>query len=231
MPSRYDQNAPKFDGNPRSLKRFFEEIEVLARDCGIAPGEQIAQTLRYLDGNDYDAWRSCRTASGNDWDDFKREIINMYPGAEDDSLYSVTDLELFVERHASSPMRDRFQFGSYYRDFLTRTGWLLNRGLISHRERNKLFMNGFHIDFRNQLRTQHRLQEPFHPLDEPWNLPFVERAARFLLEGMNGGNIHALPPPAAPPLAPYQYNANSSQLPVHHSPRPTASSSFTSPNL
>ncbi|EKM74032.1 hypothetical protein AGABI1DRAFT_95917 [Agaricus bisporus var. burnettii JB137-S8] len=219
MPSRYDRNAPKFDGNPRSLKRFFEDIEVLARDCGITPGEQIAQTLRYLDGGDYEAWKSRPSAFGNDWNEFKQQVMDMYPGSEEDSLYSVTDLELFVERHASSPMRDQFQFGSYYRNFLTRAGWLLARGLISRRERNKLFMNGFHIDFRNQLRTQLRLQEPLHPLDEPWNLPSVEQAARFLIEGVNSGNIPAAPPSLVP--VPNQYNTSSPPNPYNSSPRPT----------
>jgi hypothetical protein len=142
----------------------------------------------------------------------------MYPGAEDDTRYNVTDLELFVERHASSPMRDRFQFGEYYRNFLTRASWLLNRNLISHRERNKLFMNGFHIDFRHQLRTQLRLQDPTHPLDEPWNIDEVEQAARFLLDGRNSGNILTLSTPSSPPM--HQYHAAPSSH-FAHSPRET----------
>jgi hypothetical protein len=221
MPSRYDRNAPKFDGNPRLLKRFFEDIEVLARHCRISPEEQIAQTLRYLDGNDYDTWRMRPSAAGNDWDNFKREITDMYPGADDNSRYSVTDLELFVKRHASSPMSDQSQFGAYYREFLTRSGWLRTRGMISQRERNKLFINGFHIDFRNQLRTQLRLQEPLHPLDEPWNIAFVEQAARFLLDGMNGGSVLALPPPVVSPPAPPQYNPPVPLPIVNSSLRPT----------
>lgn len=110
-------------------------------------------------------------------------------------------------------MRDWFQFGEYYRNFLTRAGWLLSQGLISHWERDKLFMSGFHIDFCQQLRTQLCLQNPLHLLDDPWHMVNVEQAARFLLEGSTSGGVLAasipsypasvLPPPShAPPPRP-----------------------------
>jgi hypothetical protein len=215
MPSRFSTSAPKFDGHPRSLQRFFEEIELLGRECNLDQRALIRHTLRYLDSVDYDAWNSRPSAAGVDWINFKEEITSMYPGAEDDTRFNVTDLELFVERHASNPMRDRFQFGEYYRNFLTRASWLLNRNLISHRERNKFFMNGFHIDFRHQLRTQLRLQDPTHPLDEPWDINEVEQAARFLLDGRNTGNVLTVSASPSPPPQPY-YTAPSS----HFAPSP-----------
>ncbi|KAF5355070.1 hypothetical protein D9756_005756 [Leucocoprinus leucothites] len=204
MPSRYDRNAPKFDGHPRSLRRFFEEVDMLGRECGLNQRELIVHTLRYLDSRDYDAWTSRPSAAGADWIRFKEDILAMYPGAEDDARYNVTDLEVFVERHAAKPMRDRFQFGEYYREFLTRSAWLLNRNLISQRERNKLFLSGFHIDFRQQLRTQLRIQDPRHALDEPWDIDDVEGAARFLLDGTGSGNVLTLstPSPSPPPTYP-----------------------------
>lgn len=207
MPSRYDRNALKFDGKPTSLRRFFEDIEALANDCVLSQREKITHTLRYLETDDHDAWSSQPSAQGNDWELFKREITAMYPGSEDNARFSATDLELFVEHHTATPMQDRFQFGEYYRGFLTKSGWLLNRNIISHRERNKMFINGFHINFRQQLRMQLRLQDPLHPLDEPWEMNDIEQAARFLLEGStNIIAIPTLPPPhaytAPPPAAP-----------------------------
>ncbi|KAJ3555385.1 hypothetical protein NP233_g12224 [Leucocoprinus birnbaumii] len=211
MPSRYDRNAPKFDGHPRSLRRFFEEIEMLGRECGLTERQHIVHTLRYLDGKDYDAWTSRPSSLGANWARFKEEITSMYPGADDEARYNVTDLELFVESHAAKPMRDRFQFGEYYREFLTRAAWLLNRGLISQRERNKLFLSGFHIDFRQQLRTQLRIQDPRHAIDEPWDIEEVEEAARFLLNATGSGTVLTLsgsspaPPPSftTSPAAPF----------------------------
>lgn len=153
-------------------------------------------TLRYLEGDDYDAWNTRPSAQGNDWNLFKQEIRAMYPGSEDNARFSVTDLKLFVENHAAIPMQSRSQFGEYYRNFLTRSGWLLNRNVISHRERNKLFMNGFHISFRQQLHTQLQLQEPLHALDEPWDIADVEQAARFLLDGNGNANIFTISSPS-----------------------------------
>lgn len=200
MPSRYDCNVPKFDGKPTSLQWFFEDIEALANDCVLSQCEQIAHTLRYLEGDNYDAWSTRPSAQGNDWNLFKQEIMAMYPGSEDNTHFSVTDLELFVRNHAAIPMQSRSQFSKYYCNFLTCSGWLLNRNVISHRERNKLFMNGFHISFCQQLCTQLHLQDPLHALDEPWDITDVEQVARFLLEGNSNANIFMV---SSPPLTSY----------------------------
>ncbi|KAF9440362.1 hypothetical protein P691DRAFT_767868 [Macrolepiota fuliginosa MF-IS2] len=85
MPSRYSEEAPKFDGHPWSLKRFFEEIEILAKECNLNQRDQIIHTLRYLDGPDYDLWRSIPASMADSWDHFKQEIMAIYPGAEDDT--------------------------------------------------------------------------------------------------------------------------------------------------
>lgn len=150
---------------------------MLGRDCAISQGELITHTIRYLDGEDYDVWNSCPAARGQDWEDFRRRITDMYPGAEDENQYSVTDLEIYVENQATVPMNDQNHFGDYYRKFIVKANWLIDRRYLSRRERDKLFLAGFHIDFRNQLRTQLRLQDPRHPLTEPWYISEVEQAA------------------------------------------------------
>ncbi|KAJ3571154.1 hypothetical protein NP233_g3931 [Leucocoprinus birnbaumii] len=209
MPGRFDRSAPQFDGDPRSLRRFFDEIDLLARDCGLSQRDTITHTLRYLGTNNYDIWASQPSASGDDWLRFKADITALYPGAEESARYTVTDLENFVEISAASPMQDRLQFGDYYRKFVTITAYLTGRGVLSHRERNKYFMSGFHITFRQQLRNQLRMQNPLHPLDEPWDIHTVERAARFLLEGTSTGGI-----------------LNSSISPSTHLPRPIHNSTI-----
>ncbi|KAF9439925.1 hypothetical protein P691DRAFT_689283 [Macrolepiota fuliginosa MF-IS2] len=119
----------------------------------------------------------------------------MYPGTEDDTCFNITDIKLFIEWHAASPMKDHFQFGEYYHNFLTKAGWLLNQNLISQREQNKLFMQGFNIKFHHQLHTQLCLQDPMHPIDEPWDIGITEQAAHFLLDASGTRNVQTVPMP------------------------------------
>ena len=58
MPSPGDRSAPKFDGHPPSLKRFFDEVDYLGDSCGLSAVEKIQHTLRYLDFREYETWRS-----------------------------------------------------------------------------------------------------------------------------------------------------------------------------
>ncbi|KAF9440991.1 hypothetical protein P691DRAFT_646551, partial [Macrolepiota fuliginosa MF-IS2] len=103
--------------------------------------------------------------------------------------YTITDLEILVEQQAAIPMQDRLQFSKYYWNFITKSSWLIDQGLILQREQNKLFLSGFHINIHEQL----HLTNPNHPLNNPWPLSETKRAARFLLNGDNTTTLLALP--------------------------------------
>lgn len=141
----------KFDSHPQSLKQFFDEMEILGRECSLSQLELIMHTIRYLDGNNYKIWNSCPAAHDGDWLRFQCSITVLYPGAEDKNWYTVTNLKIFIENQAVVPMQDQIQFGNYYRKFIIMSNWLLDQGHISCQEQNKMFMARFHIDFRNQL--------------------------------------------------------------------------------
>ncbi|KAF8991635.1 hypothetical protein BDQ17DRAFT_1432978 [Cyathus striatus] len=57
MPSRRDPLAPKFNGNPFHVHRFFEEVEMLADQCGLDDTKKIEWALQYVElPADYDLW-------------------------------------------------------------------------------------------------------------------------------------------------------------------------------
>lgn len=90
MPGRYENTAPRFDGHPRSLRRFFDEIEILGRECHLSQRDQVAHALRYLSDKEYD--------------------ISLYPGSEDSAHYTITDLDTFVEASADVPAEEKPNF-------------------------------------------------------------------------------------------------------------------------
>ncbi|KAJ3565953.1 hypothetical protein NP233_g7310 [Leucocoprinus birnbaumii] len=181
MPGRHDRSAPHFDGHPLSLKRFFDEIDYLGDSRGLLPSEKIQHTLRYLDYHEYETWKSRPSAQGLDWEAFKKEITSLYPGADEDRRYTLVDLELLADKQARQPMRSRYQFGEYYRQFVTISDWLVARNEISLRERNNIFLSGFDTEFRERLTSRLRLKNPDHPLHQAWRLEDVADAARFFL--------------------------------------------------
>ncbi|KAF5355122.1 hypothetical protein D9756_005719 [Leucocoprinus leucothites] len=198
MPGPRDRGAPTFDGHPLSLKRFFDEVDYLGNASGLTPAEKIQHTLRYLDYRDYETWKSRPSALGRDWEAFKREITSLYPGADEDQRYTLVDLELLADKQVRQAMQARYQFGEYYRQFVTISDWLLANGEISLRERNNIFLNGFDSKFREKLTSRLRLKNPDHPLHQPWSMESITEAARFFLSS-NAAASNLVPVPTIQP--------------------------------
>ncbi|XP_006464066.1 hypothetical protein AGABI2DRAFT_194659 [Agaricus bisporus var. bisporus H97] len=104
--------------------------------------------------------------------------MSLYPGSSDHDWYRATNLENLVENQAAIPMCDLLQFGKYYRHFITIADFLLDKEVISQREHSKLFLDGFHIDFRNQLKAH--LNSP-HPPDQFWTVAEIKEVAECIL--------------------------------------------------
>ncbi|KAF7761580.1 hypothetical protein Agabi119p4_9572 [Agaricus bisporus var. burnettii] len=179
MPGAFDPAAPRFDGEPRSLEHYLDEIELLGQECGLRSQELIRHAVRYLDGTERELWKGyASTMSGGDWLDFKEGIMSLYPGSSDHDWYRVTNLENLVENQAAVPMCDLLQFGKYYRHFITIADFLLDKEVISQREYSKLFLDGFHIDFRNQLEVH---LNSLHPPDQFWTVIEIKQVAECIL--------------------------------------------------
>jgi len=96
MPSPDNHSAPKFNGHPPSLKHFFDEVNYLGDSCRLSSVDETQHTLHYLDFREYETWRSCLSAQGSNWDNFKVEIMTLYPRANEDQKYTVIDIEILV---------------------------------------------------------------------------------------------------------------------------------------
>jgi len=226
MPSPGNRSAPKFDGHPPSLKRFFDEVDYLGDSYGLSAVEKIQHTLHYLDFREYETWRSRPSARGSNWDIFKAEITALYPGADEDRKYTVVDLEILVDKQGHEPIQSRYQFGEYYQHFVTISDWLLSQQEISIQDRNKLFIRGFDHSFRDRLTSRLCMKNPDHPLHRPWPMDDVTESARFFLASNSAASeldhysypsynsrthfsAQAPPPRDLPPLAQERFDMSS----------------------
>jgi hypothetical protein len=126
MPTRGHSTAPTFDGNPLNLSRFFEEVEILAADAGLDDAGRIKHSLRYASLNDYELWFRLPEAKGADYAAFKKNVLVLYPGTEDDHRYTMADLDRLTHTQTAYGIRSRAELGKFYREFIRITGFLLD---------------------------------------------------------------------------------------------------------
>ncbi|KAG6859019.1 hypothetical protein C0991_001492, partial [Blastosporella zonata] len=75
----------------------------------------------------YDDSQPALPYSYNDW---KRAIISLYPGANAATKYSMADLDQIMGKAARTDIKTIGQFANYYRKFYQVSKWLTDSGRI-----------------------------------------------------------------------------------------------------
>jgi len=66
MPFRGSREAPVIDGSPKTLVRFFDEVERLAQARQLSSEDTIQFAIRYSGDDDYELWNLLESSKGND---------------------------------------------------------------------------------------------------------------------------------------------------------------------
>ncbi|KAI9057626.1 hypothetical protein FKP32DRAFT_1583453 [Trametes sanguinea] len=196
MPPRGDPRAPYFDpDNPRTLRRFFQDLEALFERSGVESDAQKKQwVLRYFSIDVADLCENLPECADETktYEDFKRAIIALYPGADDSRKYSLADVGNLVARRASAPIATAVELSSYYRDFYAMTSYLISQNRLSTSEQSRLFVRGIAQPLWGQVSQRLQLKLPDHYPEDPYKLDDVYNTAKFVLHG----TVTATPPPA-----------------------------------
>ncbi|KAI9060949.1 hypothetical protein FKP32DRAFT_1576974, partial [Trametes sanguinea] len=187
MPARGHTTAPTFDpAQPRTLRRFFQDIETLFERSGIDADEaRKSWVVRYLPIDVADLCESLPEFSDDakTYDDFKAAVIALYPGAGEDRKFSVADVESLVAKRAASPITSISELSAYYREFFTMTSYLMKHKRLSESEQSRLFVRGIAPPLWDQVSQRLQLKLPDHYPDDPYKLEQVYDAAKFVLHG------------------------------------------------
>ncbi|KAJ7657947.1 hypothetical protein B0H17DRAFT_955520 [Mycena rosella] len=186
LPARRSKTAPSFDGKPGQVEHYFRDV----KDTGAeternADTELINIALRYVDIDDEQLWSRKQTA-GMTFDASKAEIKKLYPGSDGERLYTWTDLREVVKKGPERSPRDREEFAKYQRDLQRIADFLKDKGKISDRERNELFMKGIHSDFRFRVLQRLQIVKSTQPSDEPSFMDDIIAAAEWAIDGTPG---------------------------------------------
>lgn len=144
-------SKPEFDEkNPRSLRRYFEDVDELCTlNAHQTSKEKIRRALYYTpDPDTEDLWRSVLTADMT-WEAFKTQIIFLYPGAEGGFSYS--DLEWFLHRTSALRISSAADIGQYHRQFTKMANHLMSDNTMTALDANHHYIKGFSKDFWDKI--------------------------------------------------------------------------------
>ncbi|KAF8227939.1 hypothetical protein L208DRAFT_1294204 [Tricholoma matsutake] len=102
MPAVRHHTAPHFvEEEPRELRKYFVELETLLANAQIADdAKKKKQVIRYLKVDTVDTWKSLVSYDGpwQSYKKWKKEVTNLYPGANDDEHWTMADMDKLVRK-------------------------------------------------------------------------------------------------------------------------------------
>ncbi|KAF4572765.1 hypothetical protein EYR36_007275 [Pleurotus pulmonarius] len=182
MPVRGHHTAPKFNGKPEGLHRFFSEVEYLAARAAVEGRDLIRATIGYLDDSDWEIWHSSGDAAdGNDWEAFKTCIGKLYPGSDNERRWCPSDLTRIAMLQSQTPMLTKDDLGVYHRKFLVPANWLLAKNSVSNQDVGRDYLSGFDPVTRQKIKDRLAMVHMQHHPDDPYTITEIYTEASFIL--------------------------------------------------
>lgn len=190
MPVRGAKTAPTFDGEPRNLLRYFEDLEDLCAAAGITTEEEkIWYALKYLTVEQEELWKTADGATGRVYLVFKRGVKALYPGADGDKRYTAADLDRIAQLARDKGVRTRGEEATYYREYSPVAAFLISKSKIAARHRDEVYMRGFGEEELRTITRRAEIAEPDHDPDDPWGMDVMHKVAQKCLPGVGGGAV------------------------------------------
>jgi hypothetical protein len=186
MPARGDRNAPQFDSQkPRELPRYFSDLQYLFMCAQVTDSTEKKQhTPRFLTVEDQDIWETLDefTDATKTYDEFKRAVLNLYPGTDADRKYSLADLDALIGEYGRIGIHSNADFSEFYRQFLVISKYLVDKQRLSEGERCRAFRHAIQSQtFWDRVDRHLQIKQPdVHPQD-PYSVQDIHDAVDFVL--------------------------------------------------
>ncbi|KAE9394134.1 hypothetical protein BT96DRAFT_998852 [Gymnopus androsaceus JB14] len=127
------EKPPSGTLNMKNMPMFFEEFETVAKEAAIDSDDlkMKKEALRYVDAKTMRFWRSLDTFEDNQktWDEFKKEVLSNYLGAEQVPETTTNTLKKVVTKFAKSRVSNSQELAEYHREFATVSKSLTKHGI------------------------------------------------------------------------------------------------------
>jgi hypothetical protein len=155
MPKPGQKNAPAFDTDkPEELGRFFERVEDWFEDENIVNDvEKKKRIVRYLDPDSEIQWKALSKFEDGTYAEFKAQVMQSYPAAEDVMKGSVSALNKKIKRIGPVEADDRDELLSLIRVIKAEVSKLkrINPPIHTNRELVELFLSRLSVDFAGRV--------------------------------------------------------------------------------
>ena len=222
MPAKGHATAPSFDVNdPFAFHGYFLELEMLFKRCGITTDSDKKEwAVRYLTYTTAELWRSIPEFkdAAKTFEEFKKALRNLYPGADESHKYSITDLDRVVQDRLRVGMTNAYDLAAYYRDFYTISEYLIGQQVLSTLEQDRKFRAGFPATLWVHVENHLNLKEPDHARGKPWTFQKIYEAAQWVLDGPTPSTTYqtfSTPHPSQVPTIPAGHGVGPLAT-VHH---------------
>jgi hypothetical protein len=148
------KNAPEFDGSrPQDLRRFLKRMEDLFEMYRISSDhDRIEQIVKYTDADTEEEWKALETYEGENWNEFKDEIICNYPEAEHAENGAMFRLNDICAQFKDLGINDRSEVLALKRKFVAESRKLrVPPALISNLELVNKFTSCLSADLKAQV--------------------------------------------------------------------------------
>src|SRR6266702_1418854 len=132
LPCQCEESTPILNlSDPHEIWRYFDDLDFLFAKHHISdPQEKKRAAVNYPSVAVERLWKTACTFSDpvHSYEDFKAEVIALYPEATAAQGYSLVDFDRLVTDRTRTPIRSEIELGEYYRDFLVVSRFLIAKG-------------------------------------------------------------------------------------------------------
>jgi hypothetical protein len=169
MPSPYGKEAPKFHWEkPEELNRFIRRVEELFTANGVDDDkEKIKYLCSYADPRTEREWFGMNSHTEGVWAKFKKEVIDSYPEASNETRGSMKELKRIRDNYSGISPGDLSKLQAFKRSFTAEAKKLRqDPPLLSNHESVEFFMTPLTESFRKQIYNKLDIADLIKPSDE-----------------------------------------------------------------
>ena len=175
LPRRCCGSPPVCGKRARNVRRYMEEMEDLGRIHGMDGSQIIGMVFYYANVEQRILWSTVDSAEGRDWQEFKCEVLKLYPEA----FFKVGDLADLAGRQINRDINEE-SLRNYYAGFL-----IISKDVqaqVSEQDLCDHFKAGFPSDLRKSFDQRMNFLATIHDVPYlPSSLNFIFEQALFVL--------------------------------------------------
>ena len=181
MPLPMTGKAPRFSPDPIGFRLFFDSVKELADRAQLSDEKAIEWAVRYAGSHGLGWDRVDAFRNKGSWADFRAQVLRSYPGLNDESRFTLHDLDSLVDRTHRTEWMTSESYGEYQRSFAACAGFLQDKGRLSAREASRSFLRGFPHHIHTAVINRLAIRRPDVLPDEGYVISDIEEAALYVL--------------------------------------------------